>query len=121
MADLDIPDSLVRDVVANSILERLKPYERDKLVSDAIASLLNVKRDWRQPGAFEQAVQSCVAEVAEAVVREKVTSDPEVRAKIAAAVGAAVDRVLEDTGWLRREVSKALSEAIRKANETETP
>lgn len=118
MTSIQLPADAVRDMVAHAIIEGIDAATREKMLTDAVTSILTSTgadrygRTTPSPlaAAFETAVQAAVHTEARRMVEES----PEAQAAIKRAVGESIVALCEDNydglpeaigatigGWLR--------------------
>lgn len=83
MAGIQIPDDVFSQAIAQQILTNLTPEVRDKILTDAIASLNAPTSVYGSPKtALQQAFERAVEVAMNTAVREVVETSPEISGRI---------------------------------------
>ena len=117
MANLNLPDDQMREIVSAAILQTVTTENRDALIAQAIANLLapNSSGYGRKESPLQEAFNSAVFNKAKQIVVEALDLDETLNTKIKAIVIEAAEKALseEKRGEMINSMASAIAAAFR--------
>ncbi len=103
----------IKAIVADAIFKTMDVDTREKLIKDALASLLEVKESaWGSKSALQEAFDMGLRQAAIEIIREKM-KDGETRAKVRVLVDEAFNKALDsDRDTAISQIAEGLVEAL---------
>ncbi len=118
MTNIQIDSGAVRDLVAKGIMDAIGPEQRDLVIQQAVAGLLERPKDslyGRETGRspLEIAFTTAVNDIARDVVAEYLAAEPQ-RDQVRAQILTAVEGFFRDNQWQADSIGDAIGREIAK-------
>lgn len=108
--NLSLNDDQLKTVISGAVLQAITPESRDKLLSEALSSLLKAgSSDYDKKSPLQRAFDHAIADIAREMVTKQFSEDQAVRQKVGDLVAEAVTRVLDGD---REKIVKKMSESL---------
>ena len=111
-----IDPQAVEAMVVKSLVENITPEQREQVISDAIANLLEKKSGSRygsNMSIFEDAMTAAISQVARQIFVEEVKNSPEIQAQMKALVTPTVMAIAKDNyDGINEKIGEAIGGAV---------
>ncbi len=118
MNSINLNPEALQQIVAKTLFDSIDPAERERILTGAIASLLEPQEVTKRsgygtekgPSRLEQAFQNAASAAANQIARDRVANDPSVTAAIDGIITEAVAKLAE--AGMRERIATKIAEQI---------